>query len=196
MNFSNLLLRFSNAFNRHPYVDLGPSVYWATMNVGARFDYEYGDVFQWGEIRSGKGTTYKFYTEGYGNNYYTRYTTSRNNAQNNKPDYQSTLLPQDDVAHQYMSGSWRMPTIDEMEELLARCHWQALLINRTIRAYRITGQNGNSILLPQVALWTSSLHEYNHLAYCLNFNAHTPRIDSQDRKNGFSIRAVLPQNQR
>ena len=35
--------------NGHEYVDLGLSVKWATMNVGATKPEDYGDYFAWGE---------------------------------------------------------------------------------------------------------------------------------------------------
>ncbi len=174
-----------------PYIDLGLSVYWATMNVGARFDYEYGDSFRWGEVRPPKsGEPYKFLRRGSSD--LSRYLTQRSCV---KPDYQTTLLSEDDVAHRRMGGNWRMPTIDEMEELYKNCHWQALLINRTIRAYRITARNGNSILLPQVNLWTSSLHENNLRAYCLSFyssNRSGPKITYTNRESCLAVRGVLP----
>ncbi len=88
--------------NRHPYVDLGLSVYWATMNVGAHFDYEYGDSFRWGEIRQAKeDEPYKFLRRG-SSYHLSRYLTEPSNGVH--IDYQTTLLPQDDAAHQRMGG--------------------------------------------------------------------------------------------
>ncbi len=199
-----------------PYVDLGLSVYWATMNVGARFEYEYGDSFLWGETEPVKRGDYKFRSKnGYG---FTRYVTEP--CENT--DYQSTLLMEDDAARQRWGGQWRMPTVDEMKELVRRCYWQALLINHTIRAYRITGPNGNSILLPQVDLWTSSLYRNNSFAYSLHFEESTydddddedededdeeedeereeeeeqkvPKIMEEYREHRLSVRAVLPKS--
>lgn len=192
----------ASACNR-PYVDLGLSVYWATMNIGARFEYEYGDSFRWGEILPAKGAKYKFFSVNRWQ--FTRYITEPAN----NTDYQSTLLTEDDAAQQQWGGKWRMPTVDEMEELYRQCHWQALLINRTIRAYRITGQNGNAILLPQVDIWTSSLHRDNQFAYGLHFGADwdehvywtqdvpgepAPDISGCVRANELSIRPVLPKS--
>ncbi len=176
--------------NRHPYVDLGLSVYWATMNVGAHFDYEYGDSFRWGEIRQAKeDEPYKFLRRG-SSYHLSRYLTEPSNGV--YIDYQATLLPQDDAAHQRMGGNWRMPTVDEMEELRKKCHWQALLINRTIRAYRISAGNGNSIMLPQVSLWTSSLFENNRFAYSLLFLDRAPKIQEYSREYCLAVRGVLP----
>ena len=36
--------------NGHEYVDLGLSVKWATMNVGASAPQESGDYYAWGEL--------------------------------------------------------------------------------------------------------------------------------------------------
>lgn len=175
--------------NGHSYVDLGLSVYWATKNVGARFKYEYGIVRRWGETHSPRDE-YKF--EYHGSRFcYTRYTTDPGSTPKGKPDYQTTLLRRDDVAHRRMRGDWRMPTVDEMEELLYQCQWDAILYNRAIRAYRITGPNGNSILLPQMNIWTSSLYRSNSDAYCLYFYDDGPAIRDVSRDRSYYIRAVL-----
>lgn len=43
----------------HEYVDMGLSVKWATMNIGAEKVSDYGDYFAWGETCSKEDYTYR-----------------------------------------------------------------------------------------------------------------------------------------
>ncbi|MBQ4621338.1 MAG: hypothetical protein IJB28_01640, partial [Bacteroidaceae bacterium] len=122
----------------HETVDLGlPSgLRWATCNVGASSPEEYGDYFAWGE------TTTK-----------SSYTSSNSTTYNlSVPTLQSrgiigsdgNLTAAYDVATANWGGSWRMPTLDEMEELLNKCTWTWTTQNG-VKGRKVTGPNGNSI---------------------------------------------------
>lgn len=162
----------------HEYVDLGLSVYWASCNVGAKYDYEYGKCCGWGGIVNGSTLLWS------------RYRTEFNPC-SKKPDYLTTLLLRDDIAHRCMGGDWRMPTVDEMTELVEKCSWQALMINHAILVYRVTGPSGNSILLPQQELWTSSLYANDSFAFYLWFLRTGPKIDYTGREKMLHVRGVL-----
>lgn len=158
----------------HEYVDLGLSVYWATMNVGAKYDYEYGKCCGWGGIRNG------------GTLLWSRYRLA-----GSKPDYLTTLLLRDDIAHRSMGGDWRMPTVDEMTELVEKCSWQALMINHAMPAYQATGPSGNNILIPQPSLWTSSLCASDNYAFNLWFCRAEPKIWEKRRDEMLYVLGVL-----
>lgn len=167
------------------YVDLGLSVYWAAMNMGARYDYERGIGCKWGEItKSNAEGEQCFQFERKWEKYVTDDAWG-------EPDYLTTLLPEDDMVHCQMGGDWRMPTVDEMNELLTQCTWQAVLINHAIRAYQITGPNGNTMLLPQKNLWTSSLCEDNGKAFGLVFMGGRPYVEPEWRDIACYVRGVL-----
>jgi len=51
------------------------------------------------------------------------------------------------VARVKMGKYWRMPTKDEMDELVQKCSWRIEVLNG-VEGYRVTGPNGNSIFLP------------------------------------------------
>lgn len=115
-------------------VDLGLSVKWASFNLGATTPEAYGDYFAWGEIQTKSSytfLTYKFGTEPAGP--LSKYSSP------------STLDLEDDAAHVLLGGNWRMPTIDEWEELRTHCDWSW---NESKSGYTVTGKNGNSIFLP------------------------------------------------
>ena len=101
--------------NDYQYVDLGlPSgTLWATCNVGAQRPTEIGLFFQWGDTKGYKKScdeqpfvkqSYKFIY----NNAFSKYTFT---------DGKCILDLEDDAAHANMGGSWKMPTIKQLEEL-------------------------------------------------------------------------------
>lgn len=120
-------------------VDLGLSVKWAGWNVGATSPEEYGGYYAWGETEEKSDytiDTYKYYydTDGDG---YKEYANIGNNI----------CGTQYDVARQKWGGSWRMPTYNELLELLEECTW-TWITYKGINGYKVTGPNGNSIFLP------------------------------------------------
>jgi len=180
-------LLYPNGSNGHEYVDLGLSVNWATMNVDARASYECGAVVPWGHVRLDK-KPHAQYKVGVGG------------------DNITTLLPKDDIAHCKMGGNWRIPTIEESDELLHQCQWQKIVINHAIHCFKITGPNNNHIILPlngehgSAIYWTSSLNPNNSWAYCLNIydifeRSLQPVTSGCCRKDKCMVRGVLPKNQ-
>jgi len=114
-------------------VDLGLSVKWATMNVGAtevagtKTDASgrlacLGQRFAWGDIRPKE--TYSWtdltYCEGEkAAGPFTKYVTSSDYG---TADGIATLETGDDVACKYMAGTWRTPTKSEFLELKTNCY--------------------------------------------------------------------------
>ena len=113
-------------------VDLGLSVKWANMNVGASTPEEYGGYYAWGETLSDK--------DEYSDNYL--YGTL--NLGTDRDIAGSEL----DVAHANMGNAWQMPTLKQMEELKNNCDWK-WTSQGNVTGYRVTSRtNGNSIFLP------------------------------------------------
>lgn len=99
-------------YNGHEYVDLGLSVKWATCNIGAEKPEDYGAYFAWGETTPKDNFSwdnYKFTTDG--GNTLTKYNGSD----------MSELAREDDAAAANWGGSWRMPTLEEFNELMVNC---------------------------------------------------------------------------
>lgn len=183
----------------HEYVDLGLSVKWATCNVGAEKPEEYGDYFAWGETAPKSDyswSTYKFTTDG--GSTFTKYTGSD----------KTVLDAADDAATANWGSAWRMPTLEEMQDLLDNCTWEWQAAGNTtfggVAGYKVTskktGYTDKYIFLPaagnrgdydgQVAgswglYWSSSLladgqmYDYGSDAYGLNF-------DSEDKDWDYS----------
>ena len=105
-------------------VDLGVSVYWAKCNIGASTPSGYGDYFAWGE--TGPKDDY------------------------NSDDYGNT---QEDAASVLLGEAWRVPTMEEFEELINpdNCDWtwtQEDGIDGYLIKSRKPEYGNNSIFLP------------------------------------------------
>ncbi|MBO5346128.1 MAG: fimbrillin family protein [Paludibacteraceae bacterium] len=134
--------------NGYEWVDLGLSVKWATCNVGATKPEEYGDYFAWGEVEPKRHSGWDIYKYCEGTeNTLTKYCCSSGLGNNGFIDDKIVLDPEDDAAHVNWGGAWRMPTYDELDELIMRCTWTWITQNE-INGYKIIGLNGNSIFLP------------------------------------------------
>jgi hypothetical protein len=188
-------------------VDLGlPSgVKWATFNVGATKPEEYGGYYAWGETEEKENYSWSTYKWCNGSeNSMTKYCT---NSSYGTVDNKTTLDLEDDVAHVKWGGTWRMPTVDELQELINNCTWTWATQNG-VNGYKVTSKtNGNSIFLPAAGyhcgtyvygrgshgLYWSSLLDCNNCsrAYCLYFltgGGYNCVIDS--RNNGLTVRPV------
>lgn len=135
-----------NEENGHEYVDLGLSVRWATMNIGAVEPEDFGSYFAWGET-----TSKETYTDG---NYAYKPTSK-------------TLPLSDDVARVTWGGNWRMPSPDEINELIENCNWTYTWTPElNLYGYMVTSKiNGKSIFLPSAEVYTDQLSDYTLYGY-------------------------------
>ena len=112
-------------------VDLGLSVKWANMNVGAAVPSDLGGFYTWGET-----SVKEIYTAE--NNYYGTATLGNNG------NIQATNY---DAAYVNMGTKWCMPTYTQISELKNQCTWTWTSEN-SVSGWRVKGSNGNSIFLP------------------------------------------------
>ncbi len=140
----------SGVLNGHEWIDLGlPSgTLWATTNVGAINPEDYGGYYAWGETATKENydwSTYKYCNGSY--NTLTKYCNFSGYGYNGFTDNLTILETEDDAATVNWGEGWRMPTYDEMEELLNNCThiWTT---ENDISGRLFTGPNGNSIFLP------------------------------------------------
>lgn len=198
VTFTTLKSPFENG---HEYVDLGLSVKWATMNVGANSPEDHGEEYAWGELTTKLTYTWENYKFGNANEYsLIKYNYSSGYG---IVDNKITLESEDDVASVNWGGTWRMPTYEELYELVKKCTWESNTQNG-VKGYKVIGRNGNSIFIPietivnqySVTYWSSSIYKpnvsYPQYAQCLSFWRGYADVSYQLRCNGNSIRAVLP----
>lgn len=136
--------------NGHGWVNLGlPSgTLWATCNVGASSPEEFGDYFAWGETSAKSEyswSTYKWCKGSWGS--LTKYCTDGSYGSGGFTDGNTELDPSDDAATVNWGSQWQMPSKEQRNELVDNCTREFIWVNGN-RVARITGPNGNFILLP------------------------------------------------
>ena len=130
------------------YVDLGlPSgTLWATCNVGANAPEEYGDYFAWGETEPKQVYDWSTYKWSDGEEL-TKYCNKSNYGYNGYTDDRAELDPEDDAAYVNWGPEWRMPTVQQLDELYEQCTWTWTQLNG-VNGRLVTGPNGNTLFLP------------------------------------------------
>lgn len=187
--------------NNYEYVDLGlPSgLLWAKCNVGALSPEKHGGYYAWGETKAKDSYTYDTYE------LWNKYMNSG----------KDILDSEDDVACVKWGDEWRIPTIDEWEELHSNCNWIWTTQNG-VNGYRVESKkNGNTIFLPagnrmtarsendlvdkNGFYWSSTINNDNR--YCaggLFFNSSEVLVNSRSvyRAEGRCVRPVFDDNRK
>ena len=112
---------------------------------------------------------------------------------------------EDDVAHVKWGGKWRMPTLEEMKELVTNCTWEWTSYNG-VSGQLVTGPNGNSIFLPATGyywgtekedygllgiFWSATLDEESYLSYSIFYeNEDYCDYECIERVGGVTVRPV------
>ena len=173
-------------FNGHQYIDLGlPSgTLWATMNVGATSETDYGN----------------YYMYGMGSKTYDSANTP----------YAGTENPLDlskDTARVVWGGEWRMPTRAQMQELTANTtyQWVTNYKGSGINGGTFTATNGAVLFIPAAGSWYNgrqgdvggrgyywgSSPRGSTDACNLYFDDGGKGVSDVFRKVGFSVRPVI-----
>ena len=131
----------------HEWVDLGlpSSTLWATCNIGADNPEEYGDYFAWGETAPKEvyeWSTYKWNDRANGK--FTKYCTD---SKYGTIDNNTELLSEDDAAYVNWGKNWRMPSLEQIRELINCCSWLWTTRNG-VNGQLVIGPNGNTMFLP------------------------------------------------
>lgn len=176
--------------NGHEWVDLGlPSgLKWATCNVGAKTPEQDGNYYAWGETKP---------KDNYRKENSLTYEKQMDDISGNA---------QYDAATANWGGDWRMPTKEEMTELINNCTWEWTKQNG-VKGYKVTGPSDNSIFLPvsghfygttfhsgscDYSWYWSSTPVGSNIgdAYNLYFNSRGQNKGDYERYYGQSVRPV------
>ena len=151
-------------------IDLGLSVKWANANLGAISPEDYGDYYAWGDVetyysrlkpmtwKEGK-TGYDWSSYKWANGDYNKLTkycpSSMADYWNGtgSPDNKTTLDPEDDPAHVLLGGNWRMPTPEELQELLFCC---TSITQKGVNGWSVYGNN-NRLFIPATGYWDKDI---------------------------------------
>ena len=186
--------------NGYAYVEIG-GIKWATMNVGATSETDYGLYFRWGETQDYTTTTnYKFNPSG------------SNFIKYNYTDEKTVLDIEDDAARANWGGDWRMPTKEEFVTLKNACNYE------WVTDYKGSGVNGElftdktdpskTLFFPaagycyystiqntgQRCQYLSSARTENDESLCVYLSATSEDMyfpNNDRRANGYSVRGVL-----
>ena len=196
--------------DEHEWVDLGlpNGTLWSTCYVGATSPEGYGAHFAWGETEPKEvydWTSYKWcngsvttLTKYCFNSVYGEY------GYNGFTDDKTELEPEDDAAYVNWGEGWRMPTKEQLQELIQNCTWTWTQQNG-VNGHLVTGPNGNTIFLSASGVclddeirdpgsygdfWSRTLSTHTCYAFDLGFKSDDVRWYSGDRSVGRCVRAV------
>lgn len=192
-------------------VDLGLSVKWANMNLGAESNEDYGKYYAWGETQEkrnyGLRFPYKHYRVVNSAIYYKKYNSKQ--YKGSVLDLLKELESSDDAATKSWGKKWRIPTQAEINELVNMCTWE-IILEEGFHGYRVTGPSGNSIILPfggyrnenirfhagtEGHYWskTADLSESRN-AYSLYIKQAVSAVDFQNGKFNTQLRGIESMN--
>ena len=184
--------------SKHPHLidlDLPSGTLWSCCNMGVFYPEDLGGFYAWGETE--EKDVYDWSTYKYGRDWddcdYIGY------------DIAGTEY---DVAHVKWGGSWRMPSIDQINELLNNCS-RIWTTQNGVRGTLVTGPNGAAIFLPAAGnhwggdlicvgsdgyYWSSSLYPDfgGHTWYIYFYSNGWRSYSYYGRYDGQSVRAVCP----
>lgn len=199
-------------------VDLGLSVKWADMNLGARAPEDFGFYYFWGDTQGHSGDIadgfnflygeYKYFPDkATGPNKFgiTKYCNIEEYGLDGFTDTLESLEDSDDAAIAEWGGNWRMPGKAEWKELVDNCTWKKVN-HEGLNGYEVKGSNGNSIFLPFSGsrsdirfmaagtfgyYWSSTLCvELCTDGECIAIGSTSVSLQNERRDRGFTIRAV------
>lgn len=129
------------------WVNLGLSVLWASYNLGADSPEEYGGFYAWGETEV--KSEYSSSTYQHKEVYYPN-PEDNPNQWGSRPAYIGSEISgtEYDAAFVNWGNGARLPTQDEIAELIDNCHHTSVIYNG-IKGTRVIGPNGNTIFLPK-----------------------------------------------
>ena len=174
-------------------VDLGltSGTLWSNINLGASSIDDSGDYYAWGE------------------------TTTKSSF--DKPSIYTSLDgdisgSNYDAAHVHWGGIWRMPTQNDIEELITKCSWTEIT-KYGQPMYKVVGPSGDSIFIAKrgsmsgsniandgtrASIWSSNLNTSegtaNENAYGTNFYGNNLTVDAVARYLGYTIHPVAKYN--
>ncbi|MBG9219619.1 hypothetical protein [Bacteroides ovatus] len=141
-------------------VDLGLSVLWAGVNLGASSPEQYGLFLAWGE-----STEKDNYTS---SNYLYNGIIIGNDV--TKPGFKIKTYDitntDYDAPHKILSNGWHIPNPKQIKELIDNCNWKYMRY-KGVDGFLVTGPNGNNIFIPAAGKYNNDKYEgernYAHL---------------------------------
>ena len=134
--------------------------YWATKNIGAEKPEESGYYFWWGDALGYKWENEQWVaSDGSASGFSFKYDNAQIRTYGKNVDTlrsegwitaEGVLAPEHDAAQAHWGGSWRMPTDQELQDLVDNCEWTQTTVNG-VNGYKVRGKGeyaSASIFLP------------------------------------------------
>lgn len=155
-------------------IDLGLSVNWRAWNVGANHSYEYGNHYAWGEKNvKGEYSWSSYFDNPYNGNEWIGCSVNTDISGVFEHDSSKDL-----------GEDWRMPTREEMQELLDKCEWEWHTVEG-VDGYKVTGPSGRSIFLPANGLADGS--SLNNTGTYGAYWTSTPQADAEGKATAAAL---------
>ena len=191
--------------NNKGFVDLGlPSgTLWATCNLGAEKETDFGMFFQWGDMKGYKGVDeHQFSWSDY------KFGKHDSITKYNDLDNKLVLDNEDDPVFVTINGKFKMPTKEQLQELIDHTDQEWTNIDGVNGMKFINKEDDTKyIFIPAAGYcsngshydvgywgyaWSVSCEEsYAGDTWYMGFNAGDVYIDHDNRCLGFSVRGVL-----
>jgi Fibrobacter succinogenes major domain (Fib_succ_major). len=188
------------------YVDLGVSVKWANVNIGAASEAYAGDYFAWADTISAEKNGKDYSKEQ--NSFYKDTNPDGAKLDVNSLELVGTQLPMKyDAASSQWGGRWRLPSKNEWTELINNCDW--VWQGNGYRVYKKGSRDtSNSIFLPTTGFksgtqsyfptscqyWSGDINGYYGVkgqeSMCFKGDDESKMTGSAYREYGLCIRPV------
>ena len=181
----NITMKLMTKANGHSFVDLGLSVVWATCNIGAKRDTDFGLYYALGDTTP-ESDKHFYLPLQFPDSYYKNI------------DEECSINPESghDPVRKLWGGKWRLPTKEDVQDLIDNCD-QYKEYKGDKEFLKCTSKiNSQSIIIPYAgyynhqgwncSFWTSTLRLYGSF-YIFNDGY----IGDNDIASGLQLRAVM-----
>ena len=204
-DFTNTKGQDEEIYDKGGFVDMGLSVLWGTMNLGAESitgDKSFGDYYAWGSTTAATGG---FTHNGqYSGVAYDKDLKALANAGIIVSADNPTLTPGHDAATK-ANKEWFTPTKKQWDELLDNCTW---IWNSALKGYEVMSNKNNAVIFMPAAgfydannlnnrgnytyYWTSTANEGTQNSWGMHISGPHKSIAEQSypRYQGYNIRPV------
>ena len=163
-------------------VDMGVSVKWASWNLGAiKNGNQIGRYYAWGETETKETFSNDTYTSVYKG-------VTTDDIEN------KTIAEEYDAAHALWGGTWRMPTVDEVYDLIAACTIKKDFRNGYYGLLLTSKTTGNTIFLPFSGYYNENNQISSEMGFCWTSTPFTLSAEFRRKNSAQAFRFEDPAN--
>jgi len=192
----------------HPFVEIA-GIKWATMNVGATAETDFGLYFAWAETDGYTIDDVDQHERDFDNTEY-KYFEYPDVTKYNGNDEKMRLESGDDAVIAAWGNDWRTPTYEELQSLLnaTTCVWTTDYKSTGVKGVIVTDKTDNTkqLFFPAAgilynvyytgsvgkyaAVWSSDRSDYQENAHYLHLGDDKTEVETEKRWFGMPLRGV------